>query len=94
MLSQVSSPLEELRLTVVMERHAKRVKSEDITAIADALAWPRFPQLRLVWWDFVQSSVSRDSDWKMNVEWEKYEIGKAFRVAECKGQVLRISESR
>ena len=78
----------------MIEKHSNRVKSEDITAIADALAWPRFPQLRLVWWDFVQPSVSRDSDWKMNVEWEKYEIGKAFRVAECKGQVLRISESR
>jgi hypothetical protein len=93
MLSQVSSPLEELQLTVVIEKHSKRVKSEDITTIANALARPRFAKLRLVWWDFVQSSVSGDSYWEMNVEWEKYEIRRAFGVVEW-GGLLRISESR
>lgn len=90
MLSQVSSPLEELRLTVVIEKHSKRVKSEDITTIAIALARPRFAKLTLVWWDFVQSSVY--SHWKMDVEWEKSEIRKAFGVAKWKG-LLRVSES-
>ena len=92
MLSQVSSPLEELRLTVVIEKHSNRVKSEDITAIANALARPHLAKLRLVWWDFVQSSVSGDRCWEMDVEWEKSEIRKAFGVAEWKG-LLRISES-
>lgn len=90
MLSQVSSPLEELRLTVVIEKHSKRVKSEDITTIAIALARPRFAKLTLVWWDFVQSSAY--SHWKMDVEWEKSEIRKAFGVAKWKG-LLRVSES-
>ena len=92
MLSQVSSPLEELRLTVVIEKHSNRVKSEDITAIANALARLHLAKLRLVWWDFVQSSVSGDRCWEMDVEWAKSEIRKAFGVAEWKG-LLRISES-
>lgn len=79
-------------MTVVIEKHSKRVKSEDIATIACVLARPRFAKLRLVWWDFVQSSVSGDSYWKMDVDWEKYEIRKTFREEGWKG-LLRISES-